>query len=193
MPPPPRFAPSLVSALLLLSTAETARADDLALSVEVQGGFFGLFNLNRTYTDAEPGFGAIVAFEGDVHRYFAVGGEWGMHWVRSVRGRSHRLTMGPQLRARFQVELEAGFSFFLVAATGLAIWPEDDAEPDLDLRLRATRLGWSLRVSGGVEYALDPTWTLFVALGYSATSTYDDALSATIDNMLVSVGSRARF
>lgn len=190
---PSHLARSLVLAAVLVSTPSAVRADDMAVSLELQTGFLGLYNLNRDYTDADPAFGLVAAFEGDVHRYFAIGVEYGLHWVRSARGRSHRLTMGPQVRLRFNVELEAGFSFFIVAATGLAIWPEDDAEPELDPRLRFTRVGWSLRVTGGVEYALDTTFTLFVAVGYAATSTYDDALSATIDNMLVSVGSRARF
>ncbi len=182
-----------VALLVALSlSADRARADDMALSFDAHGGFFGLFNVARTYTDANPAFGVTVAFEGDVHRYFAIGVEYGLSWVESVRGLRYHLTTGPQVRVRFNVDLEAGFSFFVIAATGLGIWPEDDAEVALDPRLRFTRVGWSLRVSGGVEYALDATTHLFVAIGYGASSTYNDSLSVTIDNLLLIAGARVR-
>lgn len=188
-----RHALVLVTLLCLFSPG-SARAEDMALSLDVHGGFFGLFNIERNYTDANPAFGMTLAFEGDVHRYLALGVEYGLSWVESVRGQHYHLTMTPQLRARFNVDLEAGFSFFLIAATGLAIWPEDEAETALDARLRFTRVGWSLRVTGGLEYLLEGTpWRIFFGLGYAASSTYNDGLNATIDNMLVIAGTRFRF
>ena len=36
-------------------------------------------------------------------------------------------------------------------------------------------------------------FTIFLGLGYGATTTYGDDLSATVDNMLVNLGSRVRF
>lgn len=104
------IAPCLILALAL-SLPASAHAEDMAASLELHGGFFGLFNLNKEYTDADPAFGLTAAFEVDVHRYFALGLEYGLSWVKSVRGDHHRSTMGPQLRVRFDVELEAGFSF----------------------------------------------------------------------------------
>jgi hypothetical protein len=192
----PRRASLITSCLFLalaLSVPAPARAEDMAASLELHGGFFGLFNLNKEYTDADPAFGVTAAFEVDVHRYFALGLEYGLSWVKSARGQHHRLTMGPQLRVRFNVELEAGFSFYVIAAGGLAVWPGDDGEPELHPALLQTRVGWSMRITGGCEYALDPRVTIFLGLGYSATTTYGDALSATVDNMLVGVGSRVRF
>lgn len=192
-----RFALPLVLSLITapaLAQEGAAPAQPFALSVDLHGGFFGLVNVNRRYTDALPAFGATVAFEADVHRYFALGVEYGLSWVSSVQASTYHLTMGPQLRARFNVDLEAGFSFFVIASTGLAIWPEDPAETVLDPRLRFTRVGWSLRIAGGVEHALEGTPVrLFVAIGYAATSTYNDALPTTIDNLLVVLGSRVRF
>lgn len=172
---------------------EAPSATSMAASVELHGGFFGLFNLNKQYTDADPSFGLTAAFELDVHRYFALGAEYDLTWVKSVRGARHRLTMAPQARARFHVALGEGLSFYLIAAVGFAIWPEDDTEPELHVALRATRLGVSLRISGGCEYAIDGTFSIFLGLGYAATSTYDETLSAWIDSMVLSLGSSARF
>jgi hypothetical protein len=185
----------LRSLLLLaaMSVPDVAHAEGMAASVELHGGFFGLFNLSRTYTDADPAFGGTAAFEVDVHRYFALGGEYGLSWVKSARGRGHRLTMGPQLRARFNVALGEGFTFFVVVAAGFAIWPEHDSEPELHPALAQTRVGWSLRVNGGCEYAFDAQYSMLLALGYAATSSYGDGLDATIDNMTVNLGARLRF
>ncbi|MFO0549669.1 MAG: hypothetical protein U0271_14855 [Polyangiaceae bacterium] len=193
---------SLVGAWPARAHADDARAPTsqsspaplgMAASLELHGGFFGLFNLNKSYTDADPSFGLTASWDAEVHRHFSLGAEYDFTWVRSVLGERYRLTMAPDARVRFHVALGSGVTFFVIAAVGVSIWPEDDAEPELDRRMRSTRVGLSLRVLGGCDYALDDRYSLVFGLGYAATSTYRDGLNAWVDNVITNFGASARF
>ena len=80
-----------------------------------------------------------------------------------------------------------------VLAAGITIWPEPAVESSPDPALDETRLGWSVRFAFGASFLVDDTFIVFVSLGYGASTSHGDEVTATHDAMLLSTGLRVRF
>lgn len=160
------------------------------LSLEVHGGFFGLLNLDREFTEQDPSFGFDVVAERRVHRLVDIGAEVLVSWMKTVVAPRPRLVLSPQLRGRVTFGLGRGFSLHLILGLGATIWPADDSEAAVSSALTPTRAGWSLRVAAGAGYALSPRWGLVLNVGYYLSSTAGRGVWATLDCMQVTFGVR---
>lgn len=159
-------------------------------SLELQGGTFGLFNLNDSFTKASPTLGVTPAFEWKLSKYFALGAESMFVWIKSVKARHPRFVWNPHLRGRILFDVKNIFTVDVTLALGLTLWPENDSEDKLDPEIGGTRVGWSLRAAFGLTYPFKKRFAFFGNLGYMASTSYGNGISATHDTMLLSLGIR---
>jgi hypothetical protein len=184
----------LFSILLLFSMC-TANAQEnelkkVSLGIEVNGGAFGLFNVDDNFTKADPSFGGALVAEGRLAKWFLLGGEYIFLFAKSQLAQEPRLIMSPHIRGRAEFKVHPKWRIDLLAAGGMTIWPENDNEMALSSALTDTRLGWSVRFAGGTSFLINESSSLYLQFGYGAFSSGGNDIWVTHDSMLLGLGYR---
>ena len=160
------------------------------ISLEAQSALFGLFNINREFTEADPGFGITPSCDFEINDYLRLGPSIMALWVKSTSATQHRLIINTHLRARSTFALSQSIELEVLAEAGFTLWPTNDSENQLNAALEDMRLGWSLRAGVGLSHRLSEKLGYVVDLGYFASTSYGNDLSATVDGLLISFGPR---
>lgn len=170
----------------------------LHLGIELNGGAFGLFNIedaddtNQQFTKADPTWGGTVVAEGKVLKWLYVGGECMVLFAKSIKASEPRLILSPHARIRAEFSVHPKWRIDILAAGGMTIWPENDNESALSPSISATRIGWSTRFAAGTSFLINERSSLYLNVGYGAFSSSGNDIWVTHDSMLIGLGYRLK-
>ena len=168
------------------------------LGIELNGGAFGLFNVedaddtNQQFAKADPTWGGTLVAEGKVLKWLYVGGECMVLFAKSVRASEPRLILSPHARVRAEFSVHPKWRIDILAAGGMTIWPENDNESALSPSISATRIGWSTRFAAGTSFLINEKSSLYLNVGYGAFSSSGNDIWVTHDSMLIGLGYRLK-
>jgi len=196
---------AIILTVLVISTskAEAQQANNeinhkLHLGIELNGGAFGLFNIedaddtNQQFTKADPTWGGTLVAEGKVLKWLYVGGECMVLFAKSIKAVEPRLILSPHARVRTEFGVHPKWRIDILAAGGMTIWPENDNESALAASISATRIGWSTRFAAGTSFLINEKSSLYLNVGYGAFSSSGNDIWVTHDSMLIGLGYRLK-
>jgi len=170
----------------------------LHLGIELNGGAFGLFNIedsdesNQQFTKADPTWGGTLAAEGKLLKWLHLGGECMVLFAKSVKANEPRLILSPHIRARAEFNVHSKWRIDILAAGGMTIWPENNNETVLSPSISSTRIGWSTRFAAGTSFLINEKSSIYLNVGYGAFSSSGNDIWVTHDSMLIGLGYRLK-
>lgn len=184
---------AVMVSLAAATFAPDAQAVEGSAGLELQGGAFGLFNLDFRFTKAAPTLAFAPSIELRVHSFVALGAETMFVWARPEPAPNPRFSMSPQARVRLMFPVHPRINVDVVLAAGVAIWPRNAEDTTLSPAVADTRVGWSGRAGLGMSFVFTERWSLHFDLGYFVASTSGNGVWLTHDTGLLTVGPRVHF
>jgi hypothetical protein len=165
----------------------------ISCAILANGGTFGLFNVNNTFTKASYSVGFTPLIEYRINPTFTVGVECLTLWGKPETSDSPRLLIDPSLRASALFSVTSKLCINPIIGLGFSMWPKQTGKASLDSTFLNSRFGWNARAALSFEYRAAAHLAIALEIGYSASSSESDNVWITHDMMLVGIGPKFFF
>lgn len=164
------------------------------IGLELNGGSFGLFNVNDVFTKADYTLGADLYFDFELHPNFSIGAEQMVILGKPKTLDKNRMILNSNARFKLKFQPFEKVHFNILVAGGFSYWPSNENTAYLTPTFNDTRLGWDFRAAATADFLLSDNLSLTASFGYLASSsTSDDIVWITHDSMLISIGPKLKF